>query len=170
MAGSDRAAAPGAEPGVEGLKVTLGANVGQLGEQPLVSSRQMGTMKYLALILTVVLVAACGNRAVNPVSDGDEDLGAVDLASLDAVVKPDKAKPDVAKLKKDAHKPDVALPDQMLPDQKAPDSGSTCKHPKVVKNCMKDSQGITWCTILAGCFQMGSSKSEKCRDSAFVSS
>ena len=54
-----------------------------------------------------------------------------------------------------------ASPDAPVPD--APPS--PCIHPKVVKSCPKGSLGIEWCTIPAGCFQMGSPTTEPCRGS-----
>ncbi len=99
-------------------------------------------MKYLALNLTVLLAAACGNRTVTPVSDGGEEMRGTDLARQDV-----RARLDVVKL-----------------DQAKQDTSSSCKHATVAKKCKKDSQGIEWCTIPAGCFQMGSPKTEKCRE------
>ena len=39
-----------------------------------------------------------------------------------------------------------------------------CVHQPVVSSCKKDSDGMQWCTIPSGCFQMGSPKSEPCRE------
>ncbi len=38
-----------------------------------------------------------------------------------------------------------------------------CVHTGVVKSCKKDGHGVEWCQVPAGCFQMGSPATEKCR-------
>jgi len=66
-------------------------------------------------------------------------------------------------------KSDLAIDAKVNPDRPiidapmAPDSAPPCVHPTVTKSCKKDSVGIEWCSIPAGCFQMGSPSSEPCR-------
>ena len=89
--------------------------------------------------------------------------------ALDAAV-PDAPVPDASLA--DAPKPDLppppdaSYPDACSPDGKTPDWGgtTTCKHPPVTKKCTEDTLGNTWCQIPAGCFKMGSPKTETCRE------
>jgi formylglycine-generating enzyme required for sulfatase activity len=56
---------------------------------------------------------------------------------------------------------DLALPaDTHVPTDSPVDS---CKHPEVEKSCSAINQ-VEWCRIPAGCFWMGSPKSEHCRE------
>ena len=98
-------------------------------------------MKHLPLIAAVFLAAACVDRTVEPYSAGGLDLPDADLARQDRASTSREDKSGKG------------------------DNGPGCVHPKVVKDCKKDSQGVAWCTIPAGCFQMGSPETEKCRGS-----
>jgi len=67
---------------------------------------------------------------------------------------PDTARAD-GELKLDAAPHDAPKVDATKPD------GPGCVQPKAVDSC---DQATGWCTILAGCFQMGSPPAELCRD------
>ena len=43
---------------------------------------------------------------------------------------------------------------------------SGCTHQAVTKSCTKDSLGISWCAVPAGCYKMGSPSSDPCRDAS----
>ena len=101
-------------------------------------------MSQRIVVLAWLPLAAC--HLVLPLGASDDVGGGVDTTfdlALEAYVA-------------DAH------PDDTLP---AGESPMLCSSPPFNKSCSEDvTTGLTWCTIPAGCFVMGSPESEPCRE------